>query len=169
MVTESINEDTQQQEFVATYTFPEGLDWAELERMLREDGFRIPMQHLQGSSGMYFQGLQDAFMASGFYLRDVKTVPLGVGVRVELRFRATSRIRRIATSNNSENYRAFVEQMQRELFHGMGIPEHMGGGPLYGRHSPVFTDTPVITPSPAPKPKTISPFSIGLGQRSIEV
>lgn len=167
MVTESINEDTQQQEFVATYTFPEGLDWAELERMLREDGFRIPMQHLQGSSGMYFQGLQDAFMASGFYLRDVKTVPLGVGVRVELRFRATSRIRRIATSNNSENYRAFVEQMQREVFHGMGIPEHMGGGPLYGRHSPVFTDTPVITPSPAPK--TISPFSIGLGQRSIEV
>lgn len=29
--------------------------------------------------------------------------------------------------------------------------------------------TPTITPPPTPKPKTISPFSIGLGQRSIEV
>lgn len=81
----------------------------------------------------------------------------------------SSAISRIATSNNSENYRAFVEQMQREAFYGMGIPEHMGGGPLYGRHSPVFTDTPAITPSPAPKQKLVSPFSIELGQRSIEV
>ena len=81
----------------------------------------------------------------------------------------SSAIGRIATSNNIENYRAFVAQMQRDAFYGMGIPEHMGGGPLYGRHSPVFIDTPAITPSPAPKQKLVSPFSIGLGQRSIEV
>ena len=80
----------------------------------------------------------------------------------------SSAIGRIATSNNSENYRAFVEQMQREVFHGMGIPEHMGGGPLYGRPGTTIA-TPSITPPPTPQQKTISPFSIGLGQRSIEV
>ena len=80
-----------------------------------------------------------------------------------------SAIGRIATSNNSENYRAFVEQLHREMLQGMGIPERMvpermAGGRLYGR-----PDTPAITPSPAPKQKAVSPFSIGLGQRSIEV
>lgn len=78
-------------------------------------------------------------------------------------------IGRIATSNNSENYRAFVEQMHREIIYGvMGVPERLAVGPSAGLIS-VDNYVPSVTPAPTPKPKTVSPFSIGLGQRSIEV
>ena len=170
MITRSVNNDTREEVLVAAYKCPDGLDWGQIGLCLQMDGYPILRSQPRGDSPNFVE-LQDAFRRVDYHLLNIKQTPCDGdgGVNVVIRFRclyqstpavpgaevlfpvAAEAMRSLASS--AQGAAASTEQMSSAI----------------GRIATSDNYAPTITPPPAPKPKIISPFSIGLGQRSIEV